>query len=55
VPAVDEGLPGKRARAAFLGRLAKRSTWRTRLAAAGGGSGAVVDLRDPSRLEVALD
>jgi RNA polymerase sigma factor for flagellar operon FliA len=55
VPAVDEGLPGKRARAAFLGRLAERSTWRTRLAAAGGGSGAVVDLRDPSRLEVAFD
>jgi RNA polymerase sigma factor for flagellar operon FliA len=52
VPAVDERLPGKRARAAFLGRLAARSTWHSRLAAAG--ADVVVDLRDPVRVEVAL-
>jgi RNA polymerase sigma factor for flagellar operon FliA len=54
VPAVDERLPGKRARAAFLDRLAERSTWRSRLAAAGAGIDVVVDLRDSSRIEVAL-
>lgn len=34
VAAVDDSAPGKRARAAYLGRMVEHSTWRTRLDAA---------------------
>lgn len=54
VPDVDEQFPGKRARAAFVERLTERSTWRSRLAAADGASDVVIDLRDPSRVDIRL-
>ncbi len=54
VPDVDERFPGKRTRAAFLAKLTERSTWRTRLAAADGSADVVIDLRDPSKVEINL-